>query len=181
MKKFFFTPLAITDVMLIESKKFEDARGSFTEVYSKKEFTEAGIHEDFVQDHHSISRKGVIRGLHFAKPPYETAKLVRCVKGEILDVAVDIRPDSKTFGKWVAESLSENNGKMLFIPKGFAHGFCARTDIVGVTYKVSDYYRPESESGIIWNDPDIAIPWPVQEPILSDKDRALPHFKDLIK
>ncbi len=181
MKKFIFTPLDIADVILIEPTRFEDTRGFFSETYNKKEFLEAGINEDFVQDNFSISHKGVIRGLHFSKPPHQIVKLVRCLEGEILDVVVDMRPESKTFGKWVSEILSGENGKMLFVPRGFAHGFCALTDRVGVSYKVTDYYFPESEVGIIWNDPDLAIDWPKGEYLLSEKDKKLPYFRDLLK
>lgn len=181
MKKFIFTQLAIPDVILVEPKKFEDPRGFFSETYNKKDFSKAGINVDFVQDAYSFSQQNVIRGLHFSKSPHETAKLVRCVQGEILDIAVDIRPSSKTFGQWVAEKLSESNGKMLFIPQGFAHGFCILSEFAGVAYKVSDFYYPESDSGIIWNDPDLAIDWGIQKPILSDKDKQLPTLKDLTK
>jgi len=181
MKKFNFIPLAIPEVILIETKKFEDMRGFFAETYNKEEFTLGGINENFIQDNYSFSHKGVIRALHFQKPPHEVSKLVRCVRGEIFDVAVDIRPDSKTFGKWVAETLSESNGKMLLIPKGFAHGFCALTEDVGISYKVTDYYYPESEAGIVWNDPDLAIDWPMKEVILADKDRKFPFLKDLLR
>lgn len=181
MSKFTFTKLSIPDVILVEPKLFEDTRGFFVETYNNKEFVEGGIIEDFVQDNYSFSRKGVIRGLHFSRPPHETAKLVRCSHGEILDVAVDIRPNSLTFGKWVSEILSENNHKMFFIPRGFAHGFCVMSDMAGVSYKVNDYYFPESDSGIIFNDPDIDINWPTAEPILSEKDKKLPFLKDLLK
>jgi dTDP-4-dehydrorhamnose 3,5-epimerase len=181
MKKFTFNPLAIPDVIMVETLSFDDNRGSFTEIYNKKEFQEAGMGDNFVQDNLSFSRKGVIRGLHFSKAPHETAKLVRCTEGEIFDVAVDIREESPTFGKWVGEVLSADNHKMLFIPKGFAHGFCALTDTVQVSYKISDYYYPESDLGIIYNDPDIAINWPISDPILSDKDKKLPFLKDLLK
>jgi dTDP-4-dehydrorhamnose 3,5-epimerase len=179
--KFTFTPLEIPDVIMVEPTLFEDNRGSFAETYNKKEFAEAGINEDFVQDNFSFSKKGVIRGLHFSRIPHETTKLVRCTGGQILDVVVDVRPNSPTFGKWVSETLSSDNHRMLFMPRGFAHGFCALTDTVEVLYKVSDYYYPESELGIIFNDPDLAINWPVSNPILSDKDKKLPFFKDLFK
>ncbi|MFA5889075.1 MAG: dTDP-4-dehydrorhamnose 3,5-epimerase [Candidatus Paceibacterota bacterium] len=181
MNKFNFTPLTIPGVILIEPKVFEDSRGYFIETYNKKDFEEAGIKENFVQDNFSFSKKGVIRGMHFSKAPHETVKLVSCISGEILDVAVDVRPNSPTFGKWVSEILSGDNHKMLFIPKGFAHGFCALSDTVKIVYKVNDYYFPESEQGIIYNDRDLAINWPISEPILSDKDKLLPVFKDLFK
>lgn len=181
MKKFVFISQSIPDVILIEPRALEDNRGFFVETYNKNDFTESGITEEFVQDNLSFSWKGVIRGLHFSKSPHETAKLVRCSRGEIFDVAVDIRRDSATFGKWVSAVLSDENRKMLFIPKGFAHGFCALSDIAGVSYKVSDFYFPEFDSGIIFNDPDISINWPIEDPILSDKDKKLPNLKDLFK
>ena len=181
MAKFTFTPLSIPDVILVEPKLFEDSRGYFVETYNQKDFEEAGIKENFVQDNFSFSKKGVIRGLHFSKSPHETVKLVRCISGEILDVAVDVRPNSPTFGKWVSEILSSDNRKMLFIPKGFAHGFCALSDTVEIVYKVNDYYFPESEQGIIYNDRDLAINWPISDPIMSDKDKILPSFKDLFR
>ena len=181
MAKFTFTPLSIPDVIMVEPALFEDDRGYFVETYNKKDFEEAGIKENFVQDNFSFSKKGVIRGLHFSKSPHETVKLVRCISGEILDVAVDVRPNSPTFGKWVSEILSSDNRKMLFIPKGFAHGFCALSDTVEIVYKVNDYYFPESEQGIIYNDKDLAIEWPISNPILSDKDKILLSFKDLFR
>lgn len=181
MQKFTFRPLAIPEIILIETRKFDDNRGFFVETYNKKEFEEGGITENFVQDNYSFSYKGVVRGLHFSKPPHQTAKLVRCVEGKILDVAVDVRPDSKTFGKWVSEILSEENKNMLFIPKGFAHGFCVITEKAGVSYKVTDYYYPESEVGIIFNDPNLNINWPKGDYILSEKDKKLGTFKDLLK
>ncbi len=181
MAKFKFTPLAIPEVIMIEPTVFSDSRGFFTETYNKKEFADAGIFEDFIQDNHSYSTKGVVRGLHFSLPPHETAKLVRCVEGEVLDVAVDIRANSKTFGKWVAEKLSRENGKMLFVPKGFAHGYCVLSETSSFLYKVSEYYYPESDRGILWNDSDLAIDWGVENPILSEKDSKLPTFKDLSK
>ena len=181
MSKFTFTKLSIPDVVLVEPRVFQDKRGFFVETYSREEFTKMGISEDFVQDNLSFSLKGVIRGLHFSLPPHETAKLVRCASGEILDVAVDIRPRSATFGKWVSAVLSEANHKMLFIPKGFAHGFCVLSDGAHVAYKVTDYYYPENDSGIMFNDPDLTINWPEKNPVLSDKDKNLQHFADLLR
>jgi dTDP-4-dehydrorhamnose 3,5-epimerase len=181
MKKFNFIHSAIHDVIMIEPTVFEDIRGSFNETYNKNEFEEAGIYDNFIQDNVSSSKKGVIRGLHFTITPHETAKLVGCTQGKILDVVVDIRPKSSTYGKWVSEVLSADNHRMLFIPKGFAHGFCALSDMVQVSYKVTDYYYPESDSGIIYNDPDIGINWPITDPILSEKDKKLPFLKDLFK
>lgn len=181
MQKFIFTPTTISEVVVIVPRIFEDNRGFFTEVYNKKEFLEFGINENFVQDNFSFSKKDVIRGLHFSKTPGETAKLVRCLKGKIFDVAVDIRPDSKTFGKWVGETLSAENRKMFFVPRGFAHGFCSMTPEVEVSYKVTDYYSPENDLGIIYNDPDFGIKWPIENPILSEKDKNLPTYKSLFK
>lgn len=181
MSKFIFTKLSVPEVILVEPKIFEDHRGFFVETYNEKEFIEGGINERFVQDNLSFSVKGVIRGLHFSLPPHETAKLVRCASGEILDVAVDVRPHSLTFGTWVSAVLSSENRKMLFVPKGFAHGFCVLSDTAHVAYKVTDYYFPESDSGIIFNDPDLAIDWSVKEPILSEKDKILPLLKDVIE
>jgi dTDP-4-dehydrorhamnose 3,5-epimerase len=181
MNKFTFTKLSIPDVILIEPKRFEDTRGFFSETYNKQEFVEAGILEDFVQDNHSFSVKGVIRGLHISKSPKETAKLIRCIQGEIMDVAVDVRPGSATYGKWVSEILNTETGKMLFVPKGFAHGFCVLSNTASITYKVTDYYYPECDKGVRWNDPDIGIKWSIDSPILSEKDKSLPFLKDLFK
>jgi dTDP-4-dehydrorhamnose 3,5-epimerase len=181
MSKFTFTRLSTPEVILVEPKIFEDHRGFFVETYNKKEFIEGGINEDFVQDNLSFSVKGVIRGMHFSLPPHETAKLVRCASGKILDVAVDVRLHSRTFGTWVSAVLSAENHKMLFVPKGFAHGFCVLSDTAHVAYKVTDYYRPENDFGISFKDPDIAIDWPVQNPILSEKDESLPSLKSFIE
>lgn len=179
MAKFTFTKLSIPDVVLVEPTLFNDERGFFSEMYNKREFVDVGIDEDFVQDNFSFSGGGVVRGLHFSISPHGTSKLVRCTSGEIFDVAVDIRSDSETFGKWVSAVLSEQNHRMLFVPKGFAHGFCVMGESAGVSYKVTDFYYPESDAGIIFNDPDIAIDWPIKNPILSEKDKKLPFLKDL--
>ncbi len=181
MKKFTFTELALPEIIKIEYMHFEDDRGFFSEVYNKKEFAERGILDNFVQDNISFSKKNVIRGIHFSKAPHEMSKLVRCVSGEIWDVAVDVRLGSPTFGKYVAETLSGDNNKILYIPKGFAHGFCVLSGEATVAYKQSDYYYPEIDAGVIYNDPDIAINWPVKEPIMSEKDKKLPNLKDLLK
>ncbi len=179
MNKFTFTPLEIPEVILVETKKFNDERGFFSETYNKKEFTEAGITEDFIQDNYSFSKKGVIRGLHISKAPKDTAKLVRCIEGEIMDVVVDVRPDSKTYGKYVSQVLSKENHKALFVPKGFAHGFSVRSDEATIVYKVTDYYYPEYDKGVNWADPEIGIDWGISEPVLSEKDQKLPLLKDL--
>ena len=172
---FTFTPLQIPDVILITARVFDDARGFFLETYKYSEFAAHGIPETFVQDNHSRSVRGVLRGLHFQNPPQAQGKLVRVVRGEIFDVAVDIRPSSPTFGQWVGEILSEANQRMLYIPPGFAHGFLVLSEFADVSYKVTTEYAPELDSGIIWNDPTIHIQWPLQgSPLLSAKDAALP-------
>jgi dTDP-4-dehydrorhamnose 3,5-epimerase len=151
------------------------------ETYSYKDFEKFGINEKFVQDNHSRSIKGVLRGLHFQIEPFAQSKLVRCIRGEIFDVAVDIRPDSKTFKKWFGVILSEENKRILYIPKGFAHGFVVLSEVAEVEYKVDNFYSPEHERGIIWNDPDIGIEWPIDNPILSEKDAKLPTLKEFLK
>ena len=175
---FTFTPLQIPDVILIKPRVFPDARGFFLETYKYTDFAANGIAETFVQDNHSRSAKGVLRGLHFQNPPQAQGKLVRVVRGAVFDVAVDIRPDSATFGEWVGEVLSDENHHMLYIPPGFAHGFVAISDVADLAYKVTAEYAPDLDSGIIWNDPSIGIQWPVQNPILSPKDAALPLLRD---
>ena len=183
MAKFKKIPTSVPDLYIIEPTVFGDERGFFMETYNKKEFQELGIELEFVQDNHSRSKKGTLRGLHFQKE-FPQAKLVRVIKGEVFDVVVDIRKESATFGRWFGVALSEEKKRQLFIPEGFAHGFLALTGIVEFTYKCSDYYHPEDEGGIIWNDSDIAIDWPlkeygINELILSDKDRKLPTVRDL--
>ena len=167
----------IDGLLIIEPKVFADLRGMFYEVYSESRYKEHGISR-FVQDNHSVSKEGVLRGLHY-QVNSEQDKLVRVTQGEIFDVAVDIRKQSPTYGKWWGLSLSETNNLQLYIPVGFAHGFCVLSESAEVLYKCSDYYSPESERGILWNDPDLAIDWPVKDPILSEKDSAYPLFTDL--
>jgi len=174
-----FERLEIPDVVLVKPMVFRDDRGYFLEVYKKPDFESFGIRCDFVQDNHSYSRYGVLRGLHFQRAPYAQAKLVRCVKGKIFDVAVDIRKDSPTFGKYVSVILSDENNHMLFIPRGFAHGFQVLSKDAHVSYKVDNLYAPNYEGGIIWDDPDLNIPWPIKTPILSEKDRKWPTLKEL--
>ncbi len=178
---FEFKKLEIPDVLLIKPKVFEDDRGFFLETYKKDEFEKAGISGEFIQDNHSKSKYGVLRGLHFQKKPYEQAKIVRCIKGIIYDVAVDLRKNSPTFGKFVAVILSEFNKYMLYIPRGFAHGFVVLSDEAEVMYKVDNKYAPSHEYGLIWNDPDVNIPWPIDVPTLSKKDETWPTLKKLIK
>ena len=167
----------IDGLLTIEPKIFADPRGMFYEVYSENRYEEHGI-PCFVQDNHSVSKKGVLRGLHYQVNPGQ-GKLVRVTRGEIFDVAVDIRKQSPTYGKWWGLSLSETNNFQLYIPIGFAHGFCVLSESAEVLYKCSDYYSPENERGILWNDPDLAIDWPVKDPILSEKDAVYPLFSEL--
>ena len=167
----------IDGLLIVEPKKFADPRGMFYEVYSKSRYEQYGI-PSFVQDNHSVSKNGVLRGLHYQTNPGQ-GKLVRVTRGEVFDVAVDIRKQSPTYGKWWGLSLSETNNLQLYIPIGFAHGFCVLSESAEVLYKCSDYYSPENERGILWSDPDLAIDWPVKEPILSEKDAVYPLFSDL--
>jgi len=167
----------IDGLLTIEPKIFADPRGMFYEVYSENRYEEYGI-PCFVQDNHSVSKKGVLRGLHYQVNPGQD-KLVRVTRGEVFDVAVDIRKQSPTYGKWWGLSLSETNNFQLYIPIGFAHGFCVLSESAEVLYKCSDYYSPENERGILWNDPDLAIDWPVKDPILSEKDAVYPLFSEL--
>lgn len=172
---------AIEGLLIIEPTVFGDSRGYFFESYNKQRFNEAtGLDIDFVQDNQSKSCYGVLRGLHFQKPPYAQSKLVRCVRGKVLDVAVDIRKSSPTFGKYVAVELTEDNHRQLFIPHGFAHGFVVLSDEAIFQYKCDNFYHKESEGAIAWNDPEINIDWtiPFDDVILSDKDKVNPLLKD---
>lgn len=179
---FEFEKQKIEDVILVKPKVFGDNRGFFMETYKKSDFFANGITEEFVQDNHSKSTKGVLRGLHYQAKPYGQAKLVRCSKGRIYDVAVDIRKDSKTYGQYVKVELSEENKHMLFIPNGFAHGFVALTDEVELLYKTGGEYASSADRGIFWKDEDINIDWEIDfEPILSEKDKVQPKFKDINK
>jgi len=169
----------IEDLLIIKPQLFKDERGFFYESYNKNNLDKI-INIVFVQDNESKSNKGVIRGLHFQKPPFEQTKLVRCVSGSILDVAVDLRKNSKTYGKSFSVELSSENNKQLFVPKGFAHGFQVISDEAIVNYKVDNFYNPKSDSGIIWNDKDLLIDWNLDiKPVLSVKDLKLISFKDL--
>lgn len=164
----------MSSVSLIETKRFVDARGWFSEVYNERTMSSLGVDEQFVQDNHSLSiAAGTLRGLHFQTPPYAQAKLVRCTRGAVFDVAVDIRRGSPTFGRWIGYELSAENGFQLYIPAGYAHGFITLEPMTEVVYKVSAVYDPKSDKGIRWNDPNIAIDWPFPngaEPTLSEKD-----------
>ena len=175
---FIFKRLSIPDVILLTPKVFSDERGFFMESYRNSIFKENGINTNFIQDMLSHSKKDILRGLHFQKNPKAQAKIVMVVRGEIFDVVVDIRKNSPTYGKWVGEILSENNHKLLYIPEGFAHGFCILSDEADVLYKVSQEYSPEDEMGIMWNDPEINIKWPIDKPILHEKDSNLPSLKN---
>ena len=165
-------------VLTIEPRVFEDDRGYFYELYNDRRYKEIGIELDFVQDNRSSSHKRVLRGLHFQKNRPQ-GKLVTVTKGEVFDVAVDLRPTSKTFGEYEFVVLSEKNRKQFYIPPGFAHGFCVLSNEADFLYKCTDYYTPGDEGGIIWNDPTIAIKWPIDDPILSGKDAVLPEFSDI--
>jgi len=175
---FSFLNLKIPDVKLVMPNPHTDERGYFLENYKESEFFANEINVKFVQDNFSHSVKGVLRGLHYQKPPKVQAKLVTALKGEIFDVAVDVRTNSPTFGHWVGEILSAKNHKSLYIPEGFAHGFCVLSEDADVFYKVNNEYSPENEGGILWNDPQINIKWPIDTPILHKKDSALPMLKN---
>ena len=174
---FIFNPLRIPDVISITPHLFNDERGYFFENFNHSTFKQDQIDLNFIQENFSKSKKNVIRGLHFQKNPKAQAKLVTAVSGEIFDVAVDLRKNSPTFGKWVSEILSEVNHKSLYVPEGFAHGFCVLSEGATVVYKINQEYSPDHEQGIIWNDPDIGISWPISESIISEKDQNLPLFK----
>mgnify|MGYP003290889730 CR=1 FL=1 len=174
-----FIKTEIDGVIIIEPKVFGDNRGYFMETYNENDFKENGLNYNFVQDNQSKSKAGVLRGLHFQKN-HPQAKLVRVLDGEVFDVAVDLRKNSKTYGKWVGVTLSGENKKQFMIPRGFAHGFVVLSETATFAYKCDDFYHPDDEGGIIWNDPDIGIKWPFKgEVLLSDKDIKLPLFKDI--
>lgn len=176
-----FKPTKFKDVFLIAPKVWNDERGFFLESYSKNKFSEAGINIDFVQDNHSMSaKKGVLRGLHFQKPPFAQTKLVRVTRGRVYDAIVDLRKESETFGVWQGFELSAENFQMLLVPKGFAHGFLTLEDNTEFLYKCDEFYHPEADSGIVWNDPDLSIDWPMKENlIVSEKDLRLGFFRDM--
>lgn len=179
VNKMKLTKTKLDGVVILEPQVYGDNRGFFMESWNKKEFERLGLYYDFVQDNHSKSTvKGTLRGIHFQKSDKAQAKLVRCVKGAVLDVAVDLRKDSPTFKQWVAVELSEENKKQLLIPRGFGHGFLTLTDDVEFLYKADNYYAPEADAGIRWNDPDINVDWGVENPILSEKDKNNPFLKE---
>ncbi len=175
------TKTKLEGVVIIEPAVFGDKRGFFMESWSKRAFAEAGLDYDFVQDNHSASTvKGTLRGIHFQRGDKAQAKLVRCTKGAVLDVAVDLRPASLTYKQWVSVELSEDNKRQLLIPRGFGHGFLTLTDEVEFMYKADNFYAPEADGGIRWNDPELAVDWGIEEPILSDKDSKSPWLKDAV-
>jgi dTDP-4-dehydrorhamnose 3,5-epimerase len=181
MGKFNFIQTAIKGLYIIEPNVFGDHRGYFMEAYNKKDFTEHGLTMNFVQDNESKSGKGVLRGLHF-QTKHAQGKLVRVTRGEVFDVAVDLRKGSPTFGRWEGVLLSEENKKMFYVPEGFAHGFLVLSDEAVFNYKCTDYYSPEHDSGLLWNDPDVGIAWPlegIEELLLSDKDKNQKALKEL--
>lgn len=173
--------MRIIELIHINPQRHGDHRGFFAETYSRRKYSELGIDVEFVQDNHSLSREvGTLRGLHFQAPPHAQAKLVRCGRGAIFDVAVDIRRGSPTYGQWKGYELSAENGNQLYIPVGFAHGFVTLEPDSEIVYKCSDYYALETEGAILWNDPDIGIDWPTKaDPILSDKDAVVPLISEL--
>ncbi|MFN7161222.1 MAG: dTDP-4-dehydrorhamnose 3,5-epimerase [Candidatus Gracilibacteria bacterium] len=178
--KFIFEPQNIPEVILITPTRFQDERGFFMESYHKEAFAEGGINVEFVQDNHSRSSKGVLRGMHFQKGAHAQGKLVRATQGEIFDVAVDIRKDSPTYGNWVGVLLSVENAQMLYVPAGFAHGFMVTSEWAEVQYKATNFYHPESEGGLLWNDPEVGVIWPaIENPTIAPRDAAWPVLKDI--
>lgn len=175
---FEFFPQAIADLVLIKPRVFPDGRGFFLETYKESDFRTAGIVASFRQSNHSRSTAGVLRGLHYQLPPYEQGKLVRVVSGTIWDVAVDMRPDSPSFGKWVGVELSGENYHLFWIPGGFAHGFVTLTDDVHLEYQCTNEYCKEAEAGVRWDDPQLAIDWPLKDVLVSEKDAILPSLRD---
>ncbi|MDA8421766.1 MAG: dTDP-4-dehydrorhamnose 3,5-epimerase [Nitrospiraceae bacterium] len=176
---FEFKKLELPGPLLICPKIFDDGRGFFLELYKHSEFTSAGITEHLVQDNYSKSSQGVLRGLHFQKTPKAQGKLVMCMQGRIYDAAVDIRKGSPHYGKWVGAELTSENRFQLYVPPGFAHGFQVLSETAEVMYKCTDEYSPQNERGIIWNDPDIGILWPIPNPVLSTKDKVNPRLLDI--
>lgn len=176
---FRFSQLDLPGVVLIEPRVFPDDRGYFMETYKRGDFAGAGLTDAFVQENHSRSTRGTLRGLHYQRAPKAQGKLVRAIVGEIYDVAVDVRPESSTFGRWIGITLSAENRCMLFIPPWCAHGFCVVSETAEVVYKTTAEYSPQLESGVMWNDPALAIPWPIDTPVLSERDRKWPTVADV--
>lgn len=178
---FEFKRLENIGLILIKPKIFGDSRGSFAETYKREDFEEAGIKGEFVQENQSKSTHGILRGLHFQRKPYAQAKIVRCIRGVVYDVAVDLRKSSPTFGKYLGVILSENNHYQLYAPRGYAHGFLVLSDNAEVIYKVDNIYAPECECGLIWNDLDVGISWPYDDPVLAQRDSNWPTLNHLIE
>jgi dTDP-4-dehydrorhamnose 3,5-epimerase len=170
----------LSGLYLIKPRVFEDHRGHFYESFREDVLKDNGVETNFVQDNQSLSQKGILRGLHFQAPPFAQGKFVRVIKGAVLDVALDIRKESDTYGKFVCVELTEKNYNMLYIPPGFAHGFLTLEDNTIFTYKCTDYYHPEVEGGVLWNSPELNIPWNIENPVLSAKDIALPTFSEFV-
>jgi len=171
-------PTELPGVLIIEPKVFADSRGFFLETYHADRYREAGLQVTFVQDNLSFSQRGTLRGLHYQNPQAQ-GKLVTVLQGEVYDVAVDIRCDSPTFGQWTGVTLSSDNHRQLYIPPGFAHGFCVTSETALFLYKCTDFYNAAADGGVLWNDPDLAIAWPIQQPLLSPKDERAPRLKDI--
>jgi dTDP-4-dehydrorhamnose 3,5-epimerase len=171
-------PTELPDVVVLETRTFQDARGHFRETWHEARYAEHGISLPFVQDNVSFSKRGVLRGLHM-QVPHAQGKLVAVLQGEVLDVAIDVRLGSPTFARVFTETLSATNGRHMYVPPGFLHGFCVTSDSALLTYKCTDFYMPQVELGVRWDDPDLAIPWPVRWPLLSPKDAALPRLRDI--
>jgi dTDP-4-dehydrorhamnose 3,5-epimerase len=172
------TETELAGVLIIEPDVYQDARGFFLETYHQNRYRDLGIQAEFVQDNMSLSKKGTLRGLHF-QHPHAQAKLVQVAKGTVFDVVVDIRRGSPTFGKWTAKYLSDDKSRQIFVPEGFAHGFCVMSEYAVFIYKCSEFYARECEGGILWSDPGLDIRWPVENPLVSEKDMQLPRLKDL--
>ena|ERR1700730_13866202 len=177
---FRFERLDLADVVCIEPVVFKDHRGFFSEIYKRSEFEASGVIDAFVQDNYSHSVHGVLRGLHYQRNPKAQAKLITALRGEIFDVAVDLRRGSTSYGRWVSVVLSSSNHRMLYVPEGFAHGFCVLSDEADIVYKTTAEYVPDLDAGIIWNDPTLGIRWPILDPAVSAKDACLPRFSDAV-
>ncbi|HHO75181.1 MAG TPA: dTDP-4-dehydrorhamnose 3,5-epimerase [Deltaproteobacteria bacterium] len=175
-----FVEMELPGAFVVEPAVHKDTRGFFVETFNEKEFRDNGIMADFVQDNYSFSRhQGVLRGLHFQYPPYAQAKLVLVISGSVYDVIVDLRKDSPTFRRWISVELRSSELNMIYVPRGFAHGFCTLEDNTHVLYKVDSLYAPSADGGIRWDDPDLSISWPATSPLLSEKDSRLPYLKDI--
>lgn len=172
------TKTPLSGVVIVETRVFGDERGFFMETYNQQRFESVGLPSNFVQDNHSRSSKGVLRGLHYQFPQWQ-GKLVRVLSGAIFDVAVDIRSDSRTFGKWYGLELNDENRLQLYVPPGFAHGFATLSDTADVAYKCTSLYKPEDDAGIVWNDPEIGIEWPISDPLVSEKDATAPRLSQI--